>query len=159
MRRTDFLIKIRKEEKLDIVEPNEEVKEAYIKKSESYLASAKILLKNKRLEESVSMAYYSMYYILTALLFKTGIKSENHSTSIILLKELFDINNKNIYYAKKERIDKQYYVDFQITENEVKDLIEKAELFYKELYDFISKLNNESIQKYREKLRKIFAEE
>jgi len=77
----------------------------------------------------------------------------------ILLKELFDINNKEIYYAKKERIDKQYYVDFQITENEVKDLIEKAELFYKELYDFISKLNNESIQKYREKLRKIFAEE
>jgi len=44
-------------------------------------------LKNKKLEEAVSMAYYSMYYSLLALLFRVGIKSENHTASIFLLRD------------------------------------------------------------------------
>ncbi len=89
--------------------------EAYRKKSESYLASAKILFENKRLEETVLMAYYSMYYMVLALLFATGIKCENHSGAMILLENLYGIDNTRIAAAKRERIDKQYYVDFAIT--------------------------------------------
>ncbi len=115
MSKINFLIKLKNQGKLELVEPSEELKEAYLRKSESYLNSAKILFQSSHLEESVSMAYYSMYYILSALLFKVGIKCENHSGSIQISKELFGLNIKDILFAKKERIDKQYYIDFHIT--------------------------------------------
>lgn len=59
MKRINFLIELKKKGKLEIVEPSEEIKNSYIEKSESNLISAKILLKNERLEEAVSLAYYS----------------------------------------------------------------------------------------------------
>lgn len=146
-----FLAKIKKEGKLEAVEPSDNIKDSYTQKSESYLMSARILLKNNRLEESISMAYYSMYYILTALLFKVGIKCENHFVSIYMLKEIFGIDNSDIVFAKKERVDKQYYVDFSITKNDVELMIEAAEKFSNKINDFISKINNEDIIRYRRK--------
>ena len=151
MTKINFLKKIIKEGKLEIVEPSEEISLSYAEKSDSNLISSKILLENGRLEESVGLAYYSMYNLLLALLFKVGIKSENHSASIILLKEIFDFDNEDILEAKKERIDKQYYVDFNITKKEVEDTIKKAELFKNEMKDFISKMNNEDVVGYRER--------
>ena len=156
MKKITFLIRLKQEEKLQLVEPSEEIKQSYIDKSESNLISAKILLSNNRLEESVGLAYYSMYHLLTALLFKVGIKSENHSASIILLAELFHLNNEAISEAKTERIDKQYYVDFQITKEEVQNTIRNAELFNKKMIDFISKINNEQIKNYHEEFKAIF---
>jgi uncharacterized protein (UPF0332 family) len=140
-----------KEEKLQIVEPSEEITNSYIKKSESNIISAKILLENDKLEEGVALTYYSMYHMLTALLRKIGIKCENHGASIILMKELFELDNSDISYAKSERVDKQYYTDFSITKIEVVEDMRKAELFNSMLLDFISKLNNVNINKYREK--------
>ncbi len=96
-----------------------------------------------------------MYHVLTALLFRTGIKSENHSASIILLKRVFGIDNSEISYSKKERVDKQYYVDFKITRAEVNDAVKKAEEFNSRLTDFISRLTNEDKKAYRKKFREI----
>ncbi len=96
MKKLAFLNKLRKHGKLEIVEPSEEMKQSYALKSESNLVSSKILLENQKLEEAVGLAYYSMYHLLTALLYKAGIKSENHSASIILLKEIFDQDNFDI---------------------------------------------------------------
>ena len=151
MNTINFLKKIKKEGKLELVNPSEEMKQAYIVKSESNLISAKILLTSNRLEEAVGLAYYSMYHLLTALLFKIGIKSENHSISIILLKEVFNESNEEIFKAKTERIDKQYYVDFKITNEDVMDTIRKAEVFNSKLTDFISRLNHEDIELCRNK--------
>jgi uncharacterized protein (UPF0332 family) len=94
-----------------------------------------------------------MYYILTALLYKTGIKCENHAGAILLLKELFGQDNHDIHYAKTERVDKQYYVDFKINQEEVKNLIQMAETFNAKLYDFIDKLTTQQSEQYREKLK------
>jgi len=63
MRKQGFLNKLFREGKIRIVEPSAQVQEAYRKKSESYLTSAKILLENERLEETVSMAYYREYLL------------------------------------------------------------------------------------------------
>ena len=153
MKKINFLSKLKREEKL--IEPSEEMKQSYMTKSESNLISAKILLSNNRLEESVGLAYYSMYHLLMALLFKIGIKSENHSASIILLKEIFGQDNKEIFNAKTERIDKQYYVDFVITKEDVQDTIKKAESFNRKMIDFISKVNNEDVKNYRRKFLEI----
>ncbi len=123
MKKIIFLAKLNKEGKLRLVEPSETVKDSYIAKSESNLVSAKILFDNSKLEEAVSLAYYSMYHMLGALLFMVGIKSESHAASIILLKAVFGIDNSDISFAKEERIDKQYYTDFQIAAKDVTDAI------------------------------------
>jgi len=151
MKKIDFLSKLKREGKLQLVSPSETIKDSYLKKSESNLASAKILLENDRLEESISLAYYSMYNMLTALLFQVGIKCENHNASIILLNTIFDIDNTSISSAKDERIDKQYYVDFSVTRQDTVNLIEVAEEFNENLFDFSSKMNTQKISDYRER--------
>lgn len=151
MKKISFLSKLKREGKLQLVSPSETIKDPYLKKSESNLASAKILLENERLEESVSLAYYSMYNMLTAILFQVGIKCENHTASIILLNALFGIDNNNISSAKEERIDKQYYVDFNVTREDTVELIETAEEFNKNLFDFSSKMNSQKIKDFRER--------
>jgi uncharacterized protein (UPF0332 family) len=151
-KKISFLSKLCREHKLQLVQPSEAIKESYLSKSESNLVSSKILFDNQRLEESVSLAYYSMYNMLTALLFQVGIKCENHNASIILLNTLFGIDNADISRAKEERIDTQYYVDFNITSQDAAELIQTAEDFNKNLFDFSSKINNEEIAAYREKL-------
>ena len=155
MRRIDFLNRLKKEGKLALAEPSENIKQSYIRKSESNIISAKILSENDRLEEAVALLYYSMYHMLTALMFKTGIKSENHSASILLLKEIFNIENSDISFAKKERVDKQYYVDFKITKEDVRDAIKTAEVFNNKVLDFISRLTNENINVYRERFNEV----
>ena len=155
MKNLGFLKKLKKKEKLKLTEPSEEVKQAYLKKSSSYLESAKLLLKNKKFEEAISLAYYSMYYSLLALLFKVGIKSENHTASILLLKELFGLDNSKILNAKKERIDKQYYIDFKIVESNVMTLIKVAEEFNAEIFDFSEKLSFTELEKIRNKFKKM----
>ncbi|MDD4454867.1 HEPN domain protein [Methanoculleus chikugoensis] len=155
MRKQGFLNKLHHEGKIQIVEPSVQVQEAYRKKSESYLASAKILFENGRLEETVSMAYYSMYYMVLALLFATGIKCENHSGAIILLENLYGIDNTRIAAAKRERIDKQYYVDFAITVEDVRDSIEETEAFYADLLDYMERLHQGDISRLREEAARL----
>ncbi|PIN94650.1 DNA-binding protein [Candidatus Pacearchaeota archaeon CG10_big_fil_rev_8_21_14_0_10_30_48] len=150
-----FLSKLVKEGKIKFVESSEEIKKSYLNKSESNLDSAKILLKNDKLEESVSLVYYSMYSSIIALFFKIGIKCENHSATIIILKEIFGINNSDISFAKKERIDKQYYADFNVTELEVKESLKIAEEFNAKVLDFIIKLNNSDVEKYKLKFKEL----
>lgn len=127
--------------------------EAYLKKSKSYLSSARILCDSGHYEESVSMAYYSMYYMVMALFFRNGIKCENHSATILLLNEVFDIDNSTLSQAKKERIDKQYYVETSASREDVDDLIRNAELFNSRIMDVIARITNEKIARHREKLR------
>ncbi|MCK8519634.1 HEPN domain-containing protein [Methanoculleus sp. 7T] len=155
MRKQGFLNKLHREGKIRIVEPSAQVQEAYRKKSESYLASAKILLENGRLEETVSMAYYSMYYMVLALLFTTGIKCENHSGAMILLESLYGIDNTRIAAAKRDRIDKQYYVDFAITAEDVRDSIEEAEEFCADLLDYMERLHQGDISRLREEAARL----
>lgn len=96
-----------------------------------------------------------MYNMLLALLFKVGIKSENHTGSIIILNGVFGIDNSEIIKAKKERIDKQYYVDFKINKSDTFSTFMNAEDFCKKVNNFISRLNKEDINRYLDKLKDI----
>lgn len=91
--------------KLKLVEPSEIVSKSYIQKSKTTLGSSKLLFSAKHYEDSIALIYYSMYYSLQSLLFRVGIKSENHTASIILLELLFDFDISNISLAKQKRID------------------------------------------------------
>ena len=159
MIKISFLVKLAKEKKLFAVEPSKEICDAYIQRSNESLSSAKVLIKIGNLKDGVGLAYYSMYHILLAVLFRIGIKSETHASSIILLKVVFGIDNAIISKAKSERVDKQYYVDFSITFEEANKSIKIAEEFITELNNLIAKLNEEKIKEYHEKAVELFAVE
>jgi len=162
MKKVDFLRKLREERKLEIVEPSEEMKISYLQKAENCLKSAKLLFQNQLYENSTSEAYYCMYNSLLALLFKTGIKSGNHSASIIILKSLFNEESlyKIISFAKEERIDKQYYVEshqiIKVTKESCKNMVLKSEDFLVKMKLLISKLSNEKINSIRNSFESLF---
>ena len=97
MKKNNFLNTLKTEEKLELVESSEEIYDSYLEKSANCLKSAKLLLQNNLYENSIGMSYYAMYNLLIALLFKIGIKCENHGGSILLLKLLFDKSTLYLY--------------------------------------------------------------
>ena len=125
------------------------------------LKSAKILFQSQLYENSTSEAYYCMYNSLLLLLFKIGIKSENHSASIILFDKLFDNKEmvKIISWAKEERIDKQYYVETQqivkVTKESCNEMILKTEDFLVKMKLLISELSNEKVNSARDNFVKL----
>jgi len=151
-----FLNTLKMEEKLSLVEPSEDICSSYSEKSTGCLKSAKILLQNDLYENSISMSYYAMYNLLLALLFRIGIKCENHSGSILLLKLVFAEKElyKIISAAKTERIDKQYYVTTEkdeITKDIAEELLHDAEEFVLKMKVVMRNLNNDSIAEFRRK--------
>jgi uncharacterized protein (UPF0332 family) len=155
MRRIPFLNRIHKEGKLRLVDPSPEIKDAYLQRADESLSSAKLLLDVGNLKDAVALAYYAMYHTLLALLFQTGIKCENHAAAIILLKEVFGIDSSSISRAKAERVDKQYYVDFEVTKEEVKEAVSSAENFNQLLFDLTEKLSVSKIAEYKQKAKEI----
>ncbi len=153
-----FLNKLKKEKKLELVEPSADICESYSGKSANCFKSAKLLLQNNLYENSIGMSYYAMYNQLTALLFMVGIKCENHAGSILLLKILFDKEElfKLISDAKKERIDKQYYVALVkdgITKEIAEELLNNTQNFILKIKVVIQDLNSDSIGELRGKLK------
>ncbi len=154
MKISNFLRKIKKQKQLEIVKPSEEIMQSYLENSKSYISSAKMLFKVGKLKEPTQLVYFSIYYSLLGLLFKIGIKSENHLASAILLKEIFDIDNSFILDFRKRRIE-TYYPDFEIEKKALKKLIQDAEEFNEVLFDFISKITKENIKIYQNKLKDV----
>ncbi len=155
-----FLNKLKKENKLELVEISEDICTSYSEKSANCLKSAKLLLQNNLYDNSIGQSYYAMYNVLLALLFRVGIKCENHSGSILLLKLLFSENDLYtlISDAKKERIDKQYYVTTEkdeITREIANELLINAEDFVLKMKVIIKNLNNDSIEELRENFKAI----
>ena len=155
-----FLNKLKKEGKLELVEPSEDICDSYSEKSANCLKSARLLLQNNLYENSIGMSYYAMCDLLVALLFRMGIKCENHGGSILLLKLLFQ--EEELYTlisdAKKERIDKQYYVTTgkdEITKEIAGELLSDAEAFVLESKVIINNLGNEDINEYRKRFAKL----
>src|SRR3990167_752532 len=105
MKSSDFLIKLNKEGKLEIVESSEQMSLSYEKKGVECREVANLAFDNGYFESAITQSYYSMYNNVLSLFFKCGIKCENHSASAIILKEFF--NQKELYFifskAKKER--------------------------------------------------------
>ena len=156
MKELTFLKKLKRKGVIELVESSEEMKSSYLIKADNCLKSAKILFQSQLYENSISEAYYCMYNSLLSLLFKIGIKSENHSASIILFDKLFGNKEmvKIISWAKGERIDKQYYVETQqivkVTKESCNEMILKAEDFLVKMKLLINELNNEKIGSARD---------
>ena len=69
------------------------------------------------------------------------------------------MDNAGISKAKSERVDKQYYVDFEVNQEEASKSIRIAEEFIAEMNDMIATLNEESISGYNKKAAALFSAE
>ncbi len=102
-----------------------------------------------------------MYDSLTALLFRVGIKCESHMGSIRLLGELFGQKRLQdmIRLAKRERVDKQYYVasavNIEINRRMAGRLLQEAEEFMTEMRQIMDGLSNERMEQIRRKLGRL----
>ena len=124
--------------KIKLTPPSEAVTQSYLVNSHDELKAAKIMAKQNLLKQSVGHSYYAMYLSLQALLYKCGIKSEDHTTTIILQKLIFGKSNQQIKKAKKLRINAQYYTNIEIPSEDCQELLKEAEDFNNEMEKFIS---------------------
>ncbi|MBS3095181.1 hypothetical protein J4231_00710 [Candidatus Woesearchaeota archaeon] len=112
-------------------------------------------------ENAVSEAYYSIYNTVMSLFFKYGIKCENHSGAVILMKALFKLERIYLIFSefKKDRIDNQYYIPMLGTEPINKDKCNKrikiARRFNMELKAYAGRLTNHEINNLRKKFDEI----
>ncbi len=158
MTEVDFLKKLYKQKKLQFVDKSDEICSSYLNKANDSFRSAKLLVENGLLENAVTMAYYAMYNALTAALFKAGIKCENHTASIILLRALFEQKElaETVGTAKKERIDKQYYIaeyNQGVSLESAEKLNKDAEDFILQMKTFMKSWNTGMIDSYINKLQ------
>ena len=151
----EFLRKKYIDKKLLFIDSSNNVCNSYISNSNDEMKAAKIMLKQELLIQSIGHSYYSMYLLVQALLYKCGIKCEDHNASIIILNEVFGIENKEIKIVKKERIEAQYYTSKEISFELTKEILDSAENFTVELKEFIDSLNNKQIESFQKLLKEV----
>lgn len=116
---------------IEIVEPSDNLREAYLVKAENALDTLKT---SKSRDWQLITAYYTMYNSIYSLLMKIGIKCEIHSCTIEFtkryLKEHFTPGDfELIDKAFSARIDSQYYVNRQVPDRNYDLILKKTPTF------------------------------
>ncbi|HLD10737.1 MAG TPA: HEPN domain-containing protein [Candidatus Nanoarchaeia archaeon] len=161
MKNSNFLNELKEKRNLELIEISEEISKSYLIKSEKCKAAAKAVFDAGIYENAISEAYYSIYNVVTALFYKCGIKCENHSAAVILLKILFNQDKLHeIFLAfKKDRIDNQYYMPFSnsepISKEQCSEKLKIAQNFCIELKTYMKSLTNEDITNIRNNFNNI----
>ena len=157
MKKSNFLAKLKKEGSLKLVEPSEEIAKSYTLKSEKCIKVAKLAYEAGIYENAISEAYYSIYNSVLSLFFKCGIKCENHSAALILIKKLFGLEELYLIFSelKKDRIDNQYYVPLvgaePIEKEKCLERINITKKFNNKLKSYSDNLNIQEINEIRNK--------
>lgn len=155
MKKSIFLNKLKIEESLKLIESSDEISKSYLIKSDKCIQVAKLAFEAGIYENAVSEAYYSIYNTVMSLFFKCGIKCENHSAAVILIKDLFHLDKLHIVFSeyKKDRIDNQYYLPVVGTEpinkEKCNERIAMAQRFNMELRAYTGKLTLQEITRIR----------
>ena len=145
-----------KKEGLSLIEPNSNLAEAYIKKSEEALESMRV---NIIKDWKISTAYYTLYFSLYAVLTKIGIKCEIHSCTIEFAKRFLReyITEEDLDFTEdslKARIDSQYYVDRTVPDEQYNKMIKNTPEFLVKCKSILVKLNEKKINEIRMEFKK-----
>jgi len=137
---------------IEIIEPNEELTKAYLKKAEDSLRAASALKDNKDWE--ISSSYYTMYFSLYAILMRIGIKCEIHSCTISFMQNFLNkyFTNEEIGLidrSQKARIDTQYYSDRNVSDEVYKEMTSNASFFLVKCKNVLNELDESSINNIR----------
>lgn len=147
---------LRKKEGLSFIEPNPNLAEAYIKKSEEALESMRV---NVIKDWKISTAYYTIYFALYAIMMKIGIKCEIHSCTMefarVFLRDYFSENELEFMNRSLQaRIDAQYYINKNVPDEQYEEMTRKAPEFLIKCKSIILQLNERKINEIRNNLMK-----
>ena len=138
-----------------LIEPNENLSFAYLKKSEEAMEAMHSVVSH---DWKISAGYYSLYFSLYTVLMKIGIRSENHTCTCEIMKVLlagfFTLEECDLMEeARQARVETQYYVSNHITENFSGILIQQVPRFHVKCKEISNALNERQIQNLRETYR------
>jgi len=107
----------------------------------SYIQNAKDNLKMKNNNLVIFCSYTSMFHAARSLLFRDGIKERSHLCVISYIKETYPrlrrlANQLDTY--RRNRHNTLYALDFLISDDDAKQAIDDAELFYKQIESIIN---------------------
>jgi uncharacterized protein (UPF0332 family) len=144
-----------------MVQPNENLTKAYLKKAISALNTMNATVQIKETDWITTTAYYARYFALYALLTKIGIKSEIHDCSIAIARLLAEngilgeglVND--ISNSKQVRIDTQYYVGIELNQASIKRNVENARKFVLEIEKVIENITPDQTENLRKHIRKL----
>ncbi len=146
---------LRQKRGIRIIQPNENLTKAYLRKAISALNTMNAALEIRETDWITTTAYYARYFALYALLMKLGIKSEIHDCSIALARLLTEqgILKKglasDISSSKQSRIDIQYYVARELDQASIRKDVENARSFVLELERVIESMTASGIDEVR----------
>ncbi len=117
-----------------------------IEKAERSLEATKVLLERGDYDFAVSRAYYAMFYCAKAMLLTKEVTTKKHSSTISLFCEKFVKSGKFSEELASYLIDafrKRQIGDYDVfivpTKDDAEDLINKADLFVKEVKYWLKK--------------------
>ena len=140
---------------IELIEPNNDLANAYIKKAEGSLSASLVLSNNK--DWKISSLYYTMYFSVYSILMKIGIKCGIHSCTIAFAENFLKeyLNNEDINLLKnsmKARIDTQYYTDKNISDALYNGMISNAPILLSNCKNILNKLTEKNITEIRNKI-------
>src|SRR3989338_4684128 len=139
---------------LKIAEPNGRLSKSYLEQAKSSLLRAEKDLNDKDFLWATVAIYYSEYYALYSFLQRIGIKCENHACSILAVTLLLGKDKtKTINLHKDKRIDAQYYMKVD-QEIKIRSMLQEAKIFVSNFDEVVSKLSENNIKSYRDKISK-----
>jgi len=118
----------------------------FIKKAEKFISTAEYSLNTGDYDSCASRCYYAMFFMAEAVLLTKGLIASSHKGVISLFGEQFvktGIFERELGKALNDTYDKRiigdYGVGFTVTEEESKDLLEKAKNFVLKLNDYLQR--------------------
>lgn len=109
---------------LKLIEPDENLSIAYLKKAETSLKSMHLNHEAKIYDWAVDAAYYARYQAIYGLLQKCGVSCEIHDCSIMVLRFLFaEFFDETLFTeledAKDQRISLVYYTNRLVQQEKI----------------------------------------
>jgi len=120
--------------------------ESLLKRSDRYLLTAKILIKEGDFESSVSRTYYAMFFAAQAMLLSKELSYSSHKMTISGFGENFIKTNifpKEMGREFNRAFDKRqlgdYYHTFIIDKKDAEDLLESGKIFVDTIQNYLLK--------------------
>jgi uncharacterized protein (UPF0332 family) len=120
--------------------------ESLIKKANRYLKSAKLLLKDRDYESSVSRTYYAMFYSAQAMLLKKNLSFSSHKSLISAFEENFTKTGilpkdmgRELNRAFEKRQIEDYEYKFVILKEEAEKILENGKKFIEKIIEQLKK--------------------
>lgn len=108
------------------------------------IEAAKVLLRNKKYRDTISRAYYAIYYAAKALLLYHGQDPHTHKGVDILFRKFCATHKKPqetfakiLSVMREERLNADYREKVRITQVDAQEAIDMAQSFLKEIRNLI----------------------